>query len=966
MIHSYRVPTIGLFAFLVTASCGSRFYADEIVRPKVPDGRLQIELVAADPDIVTPTGIAVDARGRVLCIESHTHFRPEGYQGPAADRIRMYEDTDGDYRADKITTFFEGTTHTMNVAVSHDGSVFVATRNEIFRLRDTDADGAADQRTPIIQLETEGNYPHNGLSGFAFDLLGHMYFGLGENLGADYKLVGTDGAELTGGGEGGNVYRCKLDGSQLQRIATGFWNPFHVCVDVFGRLFAVDNDPDWRPPCRLLHVVAGGDYGYRYDLGRRGIHPFTSWFGEFPGTLGMVSGTGEAPSGVLSYDSDNLPLDYRGDLLATSWGMHAIERFRLARKGASFVSTPEAIVKGDRNFRPVGIALAPDGSLYISDWVDRSYKLHGKGRIWRLSKKGHAAPSRPADAKLAIKSKHRPTRERAASQLVKQRDAGLEILRSQLHDEDPHVRATALSAIIVVGGAKDVAEQVLGDASSDVRELALAVLPLRSFDLAASIKSAKTDAERAAAIRRLGETASPGAIEFPLEFFSSADPFVQQAARQALAPITTVERRLELARHRDADVRLHAAMVLRDNDGELGRQILPELLKESDARHQLVAVRWIGEAKLKDFEPRLLDGLNSNATTARVFEAYLAAIEMLRDTPGQQFEDQLKRIITDLLTDDNTSPTVLELGLRKLRGIETRKFGDSDDSAISVERLQMFTKHDHAGVRLEAVRSLRESTDSRRMAILVGIARDSSAAVQLRAEAIVGLSPTGESRELLLDLAGDLDRTLRAEALRALRGETFSKSETRQLRAVERKYSALKPLVHRLTDSQWKPTGRPEPGQIDRWVNLAKDVAGRSADVSAGERVFFHPKGPQCAACHQINGRGGTVGPDLSAVGRLSRQRLLESILSPSREMAPRFVPWNIAKVDGTVFSGILVSERGEEEIYADSKGKLIYIDHSDIDQRQPSAKSIMPDQLVDQLTDQELRDLLTYLQAQK
>ena len=83
-------------------------------------------------------------------------------------------------------------------------------------------------------------------------------------------------------------------------MATGFWNPFHLCVDAFDRLFAVDNDPDSRPPCRLMHIVPDGDYGYRYRNGRKGVHPFTAWNGELPGTLPMTAGTGEAPSGVLA------------------------------------------------------------------------------------------------------------------------------------------------------------------------------------------------------------------------------------------------------------------------------------------------------------------------------------------------------------------------------------------------------------------------------------------------------------------------------------------------------------------------------------------------------------------------------------------------------------------------------------------------------------------------------------------
>ena len=223
---------------------------------------------------------------------------------------------------------------------------------------------------------------------------------------------------LSGGGEGGNIYRCRADGSGLEQIATGFWNPFHLCLDAYDRLFAVDNDPDWRPPCRLLHIVPGGDYGYRFRNGRRGLHPFTSWFGQLPGTLPLVAGTGEAPSGVLAYESDHLPNDYRGDLLATSWGFHAIQRYRMKPRGASFQSAAETIIKGDQQFRPVGIALAPDGSLYVSDWVDRSYSVHGKGRIWRISAVKEPQLTRPDDPRKAIHSLHGPLRRAAARRLA--------------------------------------------------------------------------------------------------------------------------------------------------------------------------------------------------------------------------------------------------------------------------------------------------------------------------------------------------------------------------------------------------------------------------------------------------------------------------------------------------------------------------------------------------------------------
>src|SRR5713101_3346284 len=109
--------------------------------PKAHDPQLVVELFAASPDIVHPIGLAFDKKGRLLVIESHTHFPPEGYHGPKGDRIRVLEDTDGDGKADRFTTFFEGTRKSMSIAAHPDGSIYLATRNEILRLTDTQGVG---------------------------------------------------------------------------------------------------------------------------------------------------------------------------------------------------------------------------------------------------------------------------------------------------------------------------------------------------------------------------------------------------------------------------------------------------------------------------------------------------------------------------------------------------------------------------------------------------------------------------------------------------------------------------------------------------------------------------------------------------------------------------------------------------------------------------------------------------------
>src|SRR5205814_5515222 len=173
----FTVPCLVVICF-VGESVSSYVAADP--DPHSPDSRLVVERFAAAPDIVHPIGMAFDSRGRLLVIESHTHFRPANYQGPKYDRIRLLEDTKGDGKADRITTFFEGTQMTMGIATHPDGSVYVATRSEILRLRDTKGDGKADERQRVVFLDTKGNYPHNGLSGLAFDSKGNLYFGLGE------------------------------------------------------------------------------------------------------------------------------------------------------------------------------------------------------------------------------------------------------------------------------------------------------------------------------------------------------------------------------------------------------------------------------------------------------------------------------------------------------------------------------------------------------------------------------------------------------------------------------------------------------------------------------------------------------------------------------------------------------------------------------------------------------------------
>ncbi len=360
--------------------------------PVVNDPELKIELFASEPMIQQPIGATFDKAGRLIVIESHTHFRPKDWKGPQHDQIVVLEDTDGDGKADKREVIFSETEMTMDIATHPDGTLYLSTRNEVLRLRDDDHDGKVEKADrKLIWMESEGKYPHNGLSGLAFDPKGGIYLGMGENLGAAYTLHGTDGTSISGQGEGGDIWHFSSEGKRLRNVAKGFWNAFGVCVDPWGNVFATDNDPDSSPPCRLHHIIEGGDYGYQFRYGRSGLHPFISWNGGRLGTLPMLAGTGEAPCDVICYtppasaEFRGLPDAWHRTLLVASWVDHRIESYDLTPGDGTFKATRKILCQGGADFRPVAFAVAPDGSLYVTDWVKRSYELHGHGRVWRIS-----------------------------------------------------------------------------------------------------------------------------------------------------------------------------------------------------------------------------------------------------------------------------------------------------------------------------------------------------------------------------------------------------------------------------------------------------------------------------------------------------------------------------------------------------------------------------------------------------
>jgi putative heme-binding domain-containing protein len=706
-------------------------------------------------------------------------------------------------------------------------------------------------------------------------------------------------------------------------VATGFWNPFGNCRDIYGRLFCVDNDPDQMPPCRMVHVVEGGDYGFQFRYGRSGKHPFQSWHGQLPGTLPMMTGVGEAPCEILSYESDGLPAEYRGQLLVTSWADHRVERYAVKPHGASFKAERLPFVQGGNNFRPTGMCVAPDGSIYVCDWVLSNYNLHGKGAIWRIREKeaGSRERKRPEDPREALLSMHRPLREAAARKLTSD-EKGREFLQKQLGHNDVRVRAAVLTALADAKEKKlDLKTLVENDKELGIREIAIREIMERGSDEKHFLDPKLQMSLRLESIKGLDPFEDRKQLA---SLLLETDPFffngvIEQIASGKAIMLMTIERdRFKSPRQRIGYLLTIRRIVPQVTVGPLYFDLL-KFLNDADEDVRFLAVKWVADEKLADYREDIEKAMTDPKLSVRMYMAYATALARLDGQPVN--EQSLADYFAKRLADDATPPALRAMLLRQV---------PANHPKLTIDMLTKLLKADDDVLKFEAVRALVDHPNGNRQKVLLDVFRNARFADSTRAFATLGLG--GEAEKELAGVAKDEKSPFRADALRALNGE----------RGIEK--------------------DRPPAKDLDTWT---KRLEGK-ADAEAGARVFFHPKLGGCYKCHRIDGRGQDVGPDLSSIGRTDRRHLLESILQPSNTVAPHYVAWHLETADGKVRNGMLLHTHLDEYTYLDAKGDRFKVRTGDIVDQRPLTTSIMPDGLVDRMTDQEVRDLLAYLQTRK
>ncbi len=341
---------------------------------------------------------------------------------------------------------------------------------------------------------------------------------------------------------------------------------------------------------------------------------------------------------------------------------------------------------------------------------------------------------------------------------------------------------------------------------------------------------------------------------------------------------------------------------------------------------RIYAVRWIADERilaLRDDVAKLLEG---PLPSPQYYLAVLGAIDWLDHEPEIRNSGINDALLVRELKNEDRPPSVHALALRLLH---------PNDKYLTQDRLRDWLQDEDESLRLEAIRTLALQSNPARFDLLAAIARDAGQDDAIRAEAIVGLAGVAEKyRVALEEIAGGANPVLAREAIRTLR------------------LAGLHPAA---------PESKPPADDVTAWNELLTTPG----DAAAGRRLFFSAVGARCAICHQFDGRGGTIGPDLTNIGRVdSRERIIASILQPSREIAPHFQPWLLTTKDGKSFSGLRLAKGGDDGIepYADAEGREFTLQSDDVESREASPVSIMPDGLEATISIDDLRDLVTFL----
>ena len=962
-------------------------------------------LFAGEPDVNQPVGFTIDDRGRLWVAEAWTYpiRQPDG-QGK--DRILILEDTDGDGRADKRTVFIEGLNLVSGIEVGF-GGVWVGAAPYLMFIPDRNGDDKPDGEPEILLDGWAYQDTHETLNAFTWGPDGWLYGCHGVFTHSRVGKPGMPDAQRVP--LNAAVWRYHPTRHEFEVFAEGTSNPWGIDFDDRGQAFIT--------ACvipHLYHVIQGARYqrqaGQHFnphaydDIKTCGDH--VHWLGGQPHAGNNKSGSaggGHAHCGAMIYLGDSFPPQYRNTIFMGNIHGNRINNDELEPKGSGFVGkhAPDLMLMNDKWSRLINFKYGPDGSVYVIDWYDKQACHHTNpdiwdrtnGRIYRVrydsSTPGQsgvrAAPPRIDLAKMSndelvelqlhatdwfvrharrilqerkpaasvakrltrmLAEQNDPTRKLRALWALHAIDAlSDDVIDEQLKARDPHVRAWTVQLATERFGPMNLTNPPQIDFSSvrqDVGPQSRKMLLAEALaEMARGEPSPVVRLALVSALQRMDYVDRWPVLEaLAARADDAADHnlplMLWYAAEQAVA--ADVERGLALARQTQIPV-------LRKF---IARRIAAQGLAENAAALGHLA-RLLAEAKDESLQLDVLSGMNDafrGQSRVNAPADWSAVHEKLSASPNPDVRQRVQAISTT--------------------------FGD--ERALALLRKQILDESARPADRLQAVESLVAARDEKLPPLLTQLLRHPA----LRSSAVRGLAAFDDpdAAVALVAAYAEFDAPTKTEALNTLASRvTFARLLKVAVEAGAVPQSDLTAAVlrqlHSLGDdalSAWiakalgvvRRTPEEKLREMQRYREILHPAALDQADPWRGRAVFARA----CVQCHTLFDGGGKTGPDLTGSDRANLNYILENVIDPSAVVGRQYLTTVVAMKDGRVLAGVLRAE-DDNAVTLVTETETLVLPRPQIRRMKTTELSMMPEGLLAGFSEQEVRDLVSYLRGQ-
>ncbi|MFN8766512.1 MAG: PVC-type heme-binding CxxCH protein [Pirellulaceae bacterium] len=990
---------------------------DSLARMQLPKG-LRADLLASEPWVRQPVAIDWDDRGRLWVLQYLQYPNPEGLRrievdrysrtrydrlpapppdGPrGSDRLTILHDDDGDGRVDRGDDFLDGLNLASGFAFGH-GGIFVLNIPYLLFYPDRDRNDLPDSDPKVLLTGFGMQDAHSVANSLTFGPDGWLYGCQGSTVTSNIR-----GIEFQQG-----VWRYHPSTDRFELFCEGGGNSWGLDFDAHGHLLYSTNYGGHL----LLHGVQGGYYVKSFAKHGNLHNPYA--FGYFEHAPHANFTGGHVTVGGMVYQGDLLPESFRGKYVAADLLGHAAYWHEIQPMGSTFATRHggNLLQSNDPWFAPSDLTIGPDGAITIADWHD-ARTAHpdpdaswdrSNGRIFRITTWQSPPRAAPFDLSLLTDmqlmdeilhpvSANAWKKRRSRQELVRRYGsmAGEEIAPSELPNA-------------LIDRCRDAALQL--DHPSAALEAIWTWIsleharaqPIEEQDLARLLQSPHPSI-RFWALRALGDQALwtdewtiSKSLAHLLDELSEVEPDLhvrqQLASTAARLPAGVAMPIINAQINRSIDVddpmlpllwwwaiERHAIdgreEVLRRFErptlwkSKLGRDfLLPRLVRRYAAERSDQ-----GDAALT----RILKACPTPLDRLAVWEAIELGWQMNGSSADQPtgISPDASPVSWKPLLESDLQQHPMHSGLARL----ALRLGDREVQRRWTERIAIEDPDSEKLVEDFAVLAIRPAIDSPAMVLSI-LQRSKRLSVQLACVEYLSRIDTMEVADGMLELLKTpweprlRDRILAVLASRPTwakkllttigQGEISADEVPREVvqQLSSHNDSEIDSKVVKFWGRVVSATPEERLAEVRR---LNNDLRAGPGDVGQGKLLFRE----HCAACHQLFGEGGQLGPDLTSANRKDRDFLLVSIVDPSSVIRKEYLSTIVRTEDDRVLTGIVKADGGSRVLLHPQRGEPIALALSEIAEAKESAMSLMPEDLYRQWSPQALRDLFAYLQS--